>query len=65
MPPMPASMSQTPNPPSQKSLTQNFGHSRPVQFTLTASQKGDAPQAATLIEGLPAEFVMIRRAIAP
>ncbi len=25
---------------------------------LTAGQKGDAPQAATLIEGLPAEIVM-------
>lgn len=30
----------------------------PVRFTLTAGQKGDAPQAATLIEGLPAEVVM-------
>jgi transposase len=29
-----------------------------VRFTLTAGQKGDAPQAATLIEGLPAEVVM-------
>ena len=27
-------------------------------FTLTAGQKGDAPQAAALIEGLPAEVVM-------
>ena len=27
----------------------------PVRFTLTAGQKGDAPQAAALIEGLPAE----------
>ncbi|MCA6105600.1 IS5 family transposase [Bradyrhizobium sp. WSM 4400] len=30
----------------------------PVRFTLTAGQKGDAPQAATLIEGLSAEVVM-------
>src|SRR4030081_387620 len=30
----------------------------PVRFTLTAGQKGDAPQAAALIEGLPAEGVM-------
>jgi transposase len=30
----------------------------PVRFTLTAGQKGDAPQAAALIEGLPAEIVM-------
>jgi transposase len=30
----------------------------PVRFTLTAGQKGDAPQASTLIEGLPAEVVM-------
>jgi transposase len=30
----------------------------PVRFTLTAGQKGDAPQAATLIEGLPAKVVM-------
>ncbi|RWO24871.1 MAG: IS5 family transposase [Mesorhizobium sp.] len=30
----------------------------PVRFTLTAGQKGDAPQAAILIEGLPAEVVM-------
>src|ERR1019366_7708342 len=30
----------------------------PVRFTLTAGQKGDAPQAAGLIEGLPAEVVM-------
>ena len=30
----------------------------PVRFTLTAGQKGDAPQAATLIEGLPARVVM-------
>jgi transposase len=29
-----------------------------VRFTLTAGQKGDAPQAAELIEGLPAEVVM-------
>jgi len=26
-----------------------------VRFTLTAGQKGDAPQAAALLEGLPAE----------
>jgi transposase len=30
----------------------------PVRFMLTAGQKGDAPQAAGLIEGLPAEVVM-------
>ena len=30
----------------------------PVRFTLTAGQKGDAPQAAALIEGLSAEVVM-------
>jgi len=30
----------------------------PVRFTVTAGQKGDAPQAATLIEGLAAEVVM-------
>lgn len=30
----------------------------PVRFTLTAGQRGDAPQAAALIEGLPAEIVM-------
>jgi len=45
----------------------------PVRFTLTAGQKGDAPQAAALLEGLPAEVVMadtaydadhLRRAIA-
>ena len=30
----------------------------PLRFTLTAGQKGDAPQAAALIEGLPAEVVM-------
>ena len=29
-----------------------------MRFTLTAGQKGDAPQAAQLIEGLPAEVVM-------
>ncbi len=30
----------------------------PVRFILTAGQKGDAPQAAALMEGLPAEIVM-------
>jgi transposase len=30
----------------------------PVRFILTAGQKGDAPQAAALIEGLPAEVVI-------
>jgi len=30
----------------------------PVRFTLTAGHRGDAPQAAPLIEGLPAETVM-------
>jgi transposase len=29
-----------------------------VRFTLTAGQKGDAPHAAELIEGLPADAVM-------
>ena len=30
----------------------------PVRFRLTAGQRGDAPQAGPLIEGLPAEVVM-------
>lgn len=30
----------------------------PVRFTLTAGQKGDAPQAGALIEKLPAEIIM-------
>lgn len=30
----------------------------PVRFRLTGGQKGDAPQADALIEGLPADFVM-------
>ncbi|WP_284241861.1 IS5 family transposase [Neomesorhizobium albiziae] len=30
----------------------------PVRFTLTAGQRGDCPQAYTLIEGLPAKVVM-------
>jgi transposase len=30
----------------------------PVRFILTAGQRGDAPQASPLIEGLPAEVVM-------
>jgi transposase len=30
----------------------------PVRFTLTAGQRGDAPQAGPLIEGLPAQVVM-------
>ena len=30
----------------------------PVRFTLTAGQKGDAPQAEPMIEALPAEIVM-------
>tara|TARA_R110002049_G_scaffold172204_1_gene339016 strand:+ start:550 stop:918 length:369 start_codon:yes stop_codon:yes gene_type:complete len=30
----------------------------PVHFTLTAGQKGDAPQAEPLIKGLPADIVM-------
>lgn len=30
----------------------------PVRFTLTAGQKGDAPQAGSLIDGLPARVVM-------
>ena len=29
-----------------------------MRFTLTAGQKGDAPQAGPLIEGLPAQVVM-------
>jgi transposase len=29
-----------------------------IRFTLTAGQKGDAPQATALIEGLPAEVVI-------
>jgi transposase len=45
----------------------------PVRFALTAGQKGDAPQADALIEGLPAKVVLadaaydsdrLRRAIA-
>jgi hypothetical protein len=36
----------------------------PVRFTLTAGQKGDAPQAGALIEGLPAEVVMADTAYA-
>ena len=30
----------------------------PVRFVLTAGQKGDAPQAATVLDGLPADIVM-------
>ncbi|GLS35058.1 hypothetical protein GCM10010869_06460 [Mesorhizobium tianshanense] len=30
----------------------------PVRFILTAGQRGDCPQAYTLIEGLPAKVVM-------
>ncbi|MBB2752064.1 UNVERIFIED_ORG: transposase [Rhizobium aethiopicum] len=30
----------------------------PVRFVLTAGQKGDAPQADALIDGMPAEVVM-------
>ena len=30
----------------------------PVKFTLTAGQKGDAPEASPLIAGLPAQVVM-------
>jgi len=30
----------------------------PVRFALTAGQKGDAPQAEALIEGLPAQVVL-------
>ena len=30
----------------------------PVRFILTAGQRGDAPQAADLIQGLPARVVM-------
>jgi transposase len=34
------------------------GLGQPVRFILTAGQRGDAPQAAPLIEGLPARVVM-------
>lgn len=34
------------------------GLGNPVRFTLTAGQKGDAPEAATLIKGLSAKVVM-------
>ena len=34
------------------------GLGQPVRFILTAGQKGDAPQAAALIKGLPARVVM-------
>ena len=34
------------------------GLGNPVRFTLTAGQKGDAPEAGPLIEGLPARVVM-------
>lgn len=34
-----------------------------VSVTLTAGQKGDAPQADALIEGLPAEVVMAYTAL--
>ena len=37
-------------------LADRFG--RPLRFILTAGQKGDAPQAGFLIDGLPAEIVM-------
>ena len=37
----------------------------PVRFTLTAGQKGDAPQAGPLIEGLPAGVVMADTASSP
>jgi len=30
----------------------------PVRFVLTAGHKGDAPQAAALLEGAPADFVI-------
>lgn len=30
----------------------------PIRFTLTAGQKGDAPQADALVENLPADIVM-------
>ena len=30
----------------------------PVRFALTGGQRGDCPQAYTLIDGLPAEVVM-------
>jgi transposase len=34
------------------------GLGQPVRFILTAGHRGDAPQAAALIEGLPAHVVM-------
>ncbi len=34
------------------------GLGQPVRFILTAGHRGDAPQAAALIEGLPAKIVM-------
>jgi transposase len=34
------------------------GLGQPVRFILTAGQRGDAPQAGPLIEGLPAKVVM-------
>jgi len=34
------------------------GRGCPVRLSLTAGQKGDAPQADTLIESLPTEVVM-------
>lgn len=49
------------------------GLGQPVRFVLTGGHRGDAPQAAALIEGLPARVVMadaaydadhLRRAIA-
>jgi transposase len=43
------------------------GLGQPVRFILTAGHRGDAPQAAALIQGLPARVVMadnLRAAIA-
>jgi transposase len=34
------------------------GLGQPIRFILTAGHRGDAPQAAALIEGLPARVVM-------
>lgn len=36
----------------------------PVRFRLTAGQAGDAPQAAPLMDGLPAKVVMATRLMA-
>ena len=40
------------------------GSGCPVRFRLTAGQAGDAPQAAPLMDGLPAKVVMATRLMA-